>query len=304
MNLLTLSFAVLLILEPGIVVPDDLENTFQNLKEAEARKDAAQVAKLAVKTCALARQVMSEPAPESADEKDAWSTHVAYAREIEAYTEYALANTALQATPADTVVLLTTLEQQNPKSKYLDEAYGRYFVALNQAGAASKIPAVAEKALTHFPDNEDLLLVLADESMTRQQSDRALTHSERLITVLNRHPKPENISAADWQRKRSAMLGRAHWIAGLVHSEKSQYYEADKDLRAALPLIQGNDAMLAPALYYLGVANYQLGKTIINKAQVLEAAKFSQQAAAIKSPFSQQAWHNAMVMKDEAAKMR
>src|SRR5579885_221800 len=190
MNLLTLSFAVLLILEPGIVVPDDLENTFQNLKEAEARKDAAQVAKLAVKTCALARQVMSEPAPESADEKDAWSTHVAYAREIEAYTEYALANTALQATPADTVVLLTTLEQQNPKSKYLDEAYGRYFVALNQASAASKIPAVAEKALTHFPDNEDLLLVLADESMTRQQRAhplRAFDHCAQPAPEAGKH---------------------------------------------------------------------------------------------------------------------
>ena len=304
MNFLALSFAVLLIPEPRIVVPDDLENTFQSLKDAEAKKDAAQVKSLAVKTCALTRQVISEPAPESADEKEAWSRHVAYAREIETYTEYALASIGLQGSPAETVELLSTLEQQNPKSKYLDEAYGRYLVALNQTGAAAKIPAVAEKALANFPDNEDLLLVLADNAMSHQQSDRALTHAERLINVLNRHQKPEGISAADWQRKRSASLGRAHWIAGIVHSEKNQYFEADKNLRAALPLIQGNTAMLAPTLYYLGVANYQLGKMTLNKALLMDAAKFSQQSAAIPSPFSQQAWHNAMVMKDELARMR
>lgn len=304
MNVLALSFAVLLISGSRIVVSDDLETKFQSLKEAEAKKDAAQVKRLAAETFALAHQVASTPAPESADEKDAWNKQVAYAHEIEAYTEYVLAATALQASPAETVDLLSALEQQNPKCKYLDEAYGRYFLALKQTGAASKIPAVAEKAVAHFPDNEDLLLVLADAAMSRQQSDRALAHAERLITVLNRHAKPAGMASADWQRKRSASLGHAYWIAGMVHSEKSQYFEADKDLRAALPLIQDNQVMLAPSLYYLGVANYQLGKMTMNKAQVLEAIKFSQQSAAITSDFSQQAWHNALVMKNEVAKMR
>ena len=100
------------------------------------------------------------------------------------------------------------------------------------------------------------------------------------------------------------MLGRAHWIAGIVHSEKLNYYEADKDLRAALPLVKGNDAMTAAALFNLGVANYQLGKTMLKKALVVEAAKFSEQCAAINSPFTEQAWRNAAAMKAEAAKMR
>ena len=62
--------------------------------------------------------------------------------------------------------------------------------------------------------------------------------------------------------------------------------------------------MKAPALFYLGMANYQLGKMTMKKAQVLEGARFSREAAAIQGPLAQQAWHNAMVMKDEAAKMR
>ena len=89
-----------------------------------------------------------------------------------------------------------------------------------------------------------------------------------------------------------------------MHCEKAQYFEGDKDLRSALPLVKGNEAMLGSTLFYLGLANYQLGKTLMKKSQVLEAVKFSEQAAAIKGPFAQQAWHNAHVMKTEAGKMR
>jgi tetratricopeptide (TPR) repeat protein len=229
---------------------------------------------------------------------------VKHAGEIESYTEYALFATALGAPPATTVDLLGALERQNPRSSYLDEAYAPYFLAMHQMGAASKIPAVAEKAIVHFPNNEDLLLVLAETAMTRKQSDRALGYAQRLVATLSKHAKPERMTAANWERKRTAALGRGHWIAGVVHSEKAQYFYADQNLRAALPLIQGNEAMLGPALFHLGVANYQLGRMALNKARVLEAAKFSEQAAAIKGPFAQEAWHNALVMRNEAQTMR
>jgi hypothetical protein len=62
--------------------------------------------------------------------------------------------------------------------------------------------------------------------------------------------------------------------------------------------------MMAPALFYLGVANYSLGTMTNTKAQVLEGAKFSEQAAAIKSDLATQAYRNAQAMKDAAAKMR
>ena len=304
MKLLVPSFAVLLIAGPPLAVPDDLENAFEKLKEAESRKDAAQVKKLAVETCELARRVKAAPAPDNEGEKEAWASRVAHAHAIELHTEYALYATAVQAAAPTTVDLLSTLEQQNPKSKYLDEAYGRYLQALSQIGAESKIQNVAEKALVHLPDNEDLLLALAEIELNHKHSDRAHGHAERVVAVLNKHPKPEGLSAAAWERKKTAALGRGYWIAGLVHSEKNQFYEADKDLRAALPLIGGNDAMLAAALFYLGVANYQIGRTMLNKAQVLEAAKFSDEAAAIKGPYAQQAWRNAHIMRTEALKMR
>jgi len=41
-----------------------------------------------------------------------------------------------------------------------------------------------------------------------------------------------------------------------------------------------------------------------NKAKVLEGAKFSEQSMAIPSPYQDQARHNSLIMKDDAAKMR
>jgi tetratricopeptide (TPR) repeat protein len=287
-----------------IELPETLEDSFQQLKEAQSKNDPALVKQFAGHTYDLARKVALSTAPEDADEKEEWAKRVAYAKEVELYTEYALYAAALQSTPAMTVDLLTTLEAQNPKSKYLDEAYGRYLLALNQTGKASSIPAAAERAIKNFPENEDLLLVLADNAMTRKQTDRALDYAERLISVLSRHAKPEGMSAADWERKRSSAVGRSRWIAGVMHSEKGQSYEADRDLRAALPLIKGSDVMTASAFFYLGVANYQLGAATRNRTQMLEAARFSEQAAAIKGPLADQAWRNAQAMKAEAAKMR
>lgn len=93
-------------------------------------------------------------------------------------------------------------------------------------------------------------------------------------------------------------------MCGIAHTEKQQFFEADKDLRAALPLIERNAAMQAPAYFHLGVANYQLGKITNNKQRVLEAVKFSEMAVGMKGPYSDQAWRNAQIMRAEAGRMR
>jgi hypothetical protein len=73
MNPSFLSVAALLIAWSSVLTPDALENAFQNLKQAGASKDAAQVKKLAVETCTLARQIIAAPAPEDASQREAWT---------------------------------------------------------------------------------------------------------------------------------------------------------------------------------------------------------------------------------------
>jgi len=296
------SFAVLL---APVITAGNLDTTYQKLKDAVAAKDVAQVKILAADTCALAREAISAPAPTDADEKQDWNSRVAYARDVEVYTEYALYATAIGAPPEVTVDLLATLEKQNPKSKYLFDAYGLYyFPALQQTGGAAKIPAVAEKAVENFPESDDALAVLAEAAMAHKQSDRALGYAKRLPAAVTKHAKPEGMNAAEWERMRSAKLASGYWIAGVVEAEKQQYYDADKNLRAALPLVAGNPARKGYALFCLGLANYQLGKMTMKKSLVLEAAQFSKDAAAFQGSWTRQAWLNAQAMKDEAARMR
>jgi hypothetical protein len=50
--------------------------------------------------------------------------------------------------------------------------------------------------------------------------------------------------------------------------------------------------------------NYKIGQATLNKAKMLEAVKFSQDAAAIPGPQQEQASKNAYNIKTEADKMR
>ena len=180
-----LSFALLMAVGPYQV--DDLENSFKSLQEAQGKKDVTLIKKAATETFDLAHKVAGVPEPADAEGKATWKDRVAYAHDIEVQTEYALLVSAIDATPAGTVELIAALEQANPKSKYLDEAYPRYLYALSQTGATAKIATVAEKGLANFPNNDDLLVYMADYTFSRKQPDRALTYARRLVTVLEKH---------------------------------------------------------------------------------------------------------------------
>lgn len=288
MKLSGLILTAVLIAGPGVAAAQDLDTAFQGLKEAESKKDVAQVKKFGVETLRLTRLMITGAA--EGEDKAAGAQRAAYAREVQVRAEYALYATAIQAPAAQTVDLLAALAEESPKSKYLDEGgYAAYFRALSQTGQAAKIPAIAEKGLASFPDSDELLLVLARTALDRKQSDRALGYAQRLIAAL--------------QGRKSAALGHAYYIAGVVHYEQKKLLDADKELRAALPLIQGNEQMLAYTYFNLGLVNYQLGSAMRDRRRVMEASQFSDKAAAIKSPIADQAWRNAGVMRAEAAKL-
>jgi hypothetical protein len=285
---------------------EDLDSSYQSLQEAVTKKDAELVKKLAAQTVVVARQAACETAPtgNDADEQAAWKKRIAYAKEVESYTEYALYAIAVQSAPAVMIDLMSTLEEQNPKSKYLDQGYGAYLVALAKNGSEAKVLPVAEKALANFPQNPDLLLLVMENAMTHKQSDRALGYANRLVAAAGKRAKPEGETDANWEHSRGTWLGHGYWTAGSISAEKGLYAAADKDLRAALPLIKGDDYRTGVALFYLGVANYQVGKATLDKKKILEAAQFSDEAAKFSTPVAHQAWANAQLMKAEAAKMR
>lgn len=278
----------------------DMEAAYAKLKEAEGKKDPDGVLEFSEKTSALARAILETPKPSGTEEADQWKRETDYARQIDLYTEYSEFALAVQGQPpAKVIALVESIEKRSPKSQYLTQAYPFYLVALNSSGQNAKIVPAVEKRLPNDPTNEDLLLVLADSYMSQKQGDKATEYALKLVDAVKSKAKPEGMADADWEKKKSNALARGYWISGINQADAKKFKEADESLRAALPLIQGQADLLGPALFYLGVANYQLAKPAKDKKIAAEAIKFSDQAAAIKSPFQSAALKNARAIRLE-----
>lgn len=293
-----LGAAVVLLAGCGVAAAQaDLEGTLSLLKGAEAQKNVDQIKSLAVECITGGRKDLADAKPDEKDRLD-------FDKSVQEYGEYALLNAATQAPAATKVDLLSTLEQNSPKSKYLESAYLIYLQALRDTGAAAKVPDIAEKALTNFPEDADLLATCLDSARSKNQADKVLAYANRLVAAAGKATKPEGVPDADWEKTKASRLGIGYLSSGSVQFSRNQFIQADKDLRAALPYIKGNDSMYGMALLYLGVANYQIGKATNLKARVQQGADFCTQSSKVSWPQAQEAWRQAQLISQEAAKMR
>ncbi len=280
--------------------PGDVESAHAALKSAEALKDATQIRKWAVLTSEAARKEAASTKSED-EEEDEWKRRVDFAKQVDVYAEYALfAAFAQVQDPAQRVELFETLEQRNPGGQYAQQLRTAYYMTLKQTGAHEKAAQVAEKVLASDPDNEDMLLALADYHMNQKKDDdKVLSYSKRLVDVMKTKPAPQGVSAEDWEKKKGVSVGLGHWMAGVTHGSNGRHSQADDELRDALPLIKHNEQLLAAALFYLGVANFRMGEKGPDQARLIDALRFSQQCAAIKSPFQAQAQKNVNAIRSQ-----
>jgi len=274
--------------------PLDARTAHLCLKAAEAKKDPDLVIKWSTKASEVARKVTATAKPAEEDAVEQWEQDVNFAKQLDLYTEYSLYATALQTNdPAKKILLVESLEQRNPQSQYLPQIASQYFLALRQTGKTEKAVAVAEKALEKDQSNEDMLLVVADYYMQKkEQPEKVLDYSAKLVSLMSSKPAPEGVSATDWQKKKDLTLGLGYWMTGVTYANQNKFGPADKALRQALPFIKGNEQLLASALFYLGLANYKL-------ENILDAIKFNEQCIAIKSPYQARAAQNLKVIRSQ-----
>jgi tetratricopeptide (TPR) repeat protein len=275
--------------------PGDLEPALAALKAAEAKKDPAVVRKWAVLASDLARKrVQGSKGPDEDDEL--FKQRVDFAKQLDTYTEYALYASALQ-TPeaANKAALLKTLDERAPESKYLQQSYGLYFQALIQTGDIAAAVPVAEKAIAAGLASEEMLASASDFHLRQnKEPQKVFDYSSKLMQLAATRPKPDGVSDSDWEKRKNYFLGAAHWFTGALLVSQTKYAEGDKELRAALPLLEGNNEVKAGALYNLGIANQGL-------KNYPEAMKFYEQCTAIQGPFQPLA---ASVLKTLKAKYR
>ncbi|HUE24488.1 MAG TPA: hypothetical protein VMQ86_22585 [Bryobacteraceae bacterium] len=275
------------------IPPECVEDAQQTLKAAEMKKDPDLVLKWSSKTAELAQKVVDSPQPKEADEVENWKARVDYARQVNTYTEYSLYAMAVQSTdPKKQAALIEALQQRKPKSEYLAKAVDTLFVAYQKSGATDKAVALAQQAVAAGNPSEDMLLVLTDDAVKKKDGAKVHTYSAKLVEVIGSKPKPDGVADADWTKRKNTILGLAYSMNGKQYFNEGKLAPADQELRKSLPLVEGNDALKAEVLFYLGLANSKM-----DKGQ--EAYNFFKACAAMKSPFQAQATKNMTVIRTQ-----
>jgi tetratricopeptide (TPR) repeat protein len=279
---------------------NDLDDAYQRLKDAQTAKDPDAIKKAATETAKLAKAEVTGPKLEGFSDED-WPKRVEFAKGVGATSEYALSTAAAQPglAPEKVVELMDTLLAVNPKSTYIGVATNAYLAALGKMGGADKQIEGATKIVNGSPNEEEALVVLADNLMAKNRADQAYTYASRLVTVMKSKAKPEGYSDEDWNRRKSTLLSRGYYTAGVTGCMRQVWKDCDTNLRAALPLVGNQPGFTGPAYFYLGVANYQISKITTDRTKLQEALKFEQQSAAIAGPMQAQAQQYVTVMQGE-----
>jgi hypothetical protein len=264
---------------------DDTESALQTLKAYEAKKDYAAILKWSAVTSAAARKMVATPKPADADAVKSWTNMIDYARQVDTYSEYALYRGVIEAAdPKAKIALGEALQNRNPKSEYLTKGAGSVFNAYRQTGANDKAVALAEVVLAVEQTNEDMLVFVADSYLQQKKEPQKVhDYCAKAVALIDAKPKPEGVADADWKKRNDLLKGIALYMSGKLYASESKFAPSDKELRAALPLI--DPALKPEVLFLLGMANYKM-----ERAQ--EAANFFKACAAIKSPYQAQALNN------------
>jgi hypothetical protein len=274
--------------------PEDARSAHGCLKVAEATKNPDTVKTWSARASEIARKVAASPKPAEEDEVESWKERVDFAKQFDIYTEYTLYAAAL-ATPdaKKKVELLDALEQRDEKYEHLPAMRDHAFRSLLAANDLAGAQALAGKLIGKNLATEEMIMVSADAAFNAKEYDRTQELAAKLIALVSGKAKPEGMSDADWETRKNSFLGRAYWWDGVSLGIQNKHAQADKSLRAGLPFMKGNDQLLAGAYFYLGVANYRLGDTKSpDQQKILDAIRFNEQCAAIKSPYQAMAQRN------------
>ena len=266
---------------------DDLSDTFDKLKAAERAQNGADILKHAVETSRLARiQIAAQVPPEKRDDFE--KQRYIYLSQTDTYTEYSMGVAAsYPSNSPETIVQLTeAIITLNPKSDYLELAVPPYLAALAKSGQQPEMDG-AQKILKLQPENEDALQRLTEDYLSQQKLTEAARSAAELLAVVSAKTRPDRYSEEAWRDKKTVLTNRAHFIAGASGCERESWTECDTDLR-----LVNDPANAANLNFYLGLANYRLGK-------LDDALKFSQAAAAIPGPMQAPAQRNTAAIQQE-----
>lgn len=257
--------------------PNNFSNGVNMVHAAQEKGDTAKMFSSGEKVAAILQRYKASPAPEGKTEQywtDQKFMALQNAHDSITYVEQLLFNGAYQTTdPAKRAPLLVQFAQMFPDSPYATQALGVAATSYQQAQQGPKMVEVANGLLAKDPNNLRMLIVLADYySEKGEQLDKAETDAKKALSVLDAAKKPEDLTDEQWQQQSNLQKGLALSALGQVNIQKKDNAEAEKNLKAAAPLLKSDAITYARNEYRLGFALLNLKKTPEAKAAFTEAA--------------------------------
>lgn len=124
-----------------------------------------------------------------------------------------------------------------------------------------------EKAVTHLPDNHEILLELAKRNAVMGKTAAASKFSKQCIKALQGAKKPEGVADDAWKSYTATAYGSCYAIVGNVAYEQKDYGTAVANLENSVKFVPRNDL----AYYYLGLSYWQLNKVDIAMLNLAKA---------------------------------
>ncbi len=246
---------------------EDLTAHMNLVRAAEAKNDYARVHKWTAPALALVQKATATRPPELDDED--WKKRQEALKSYGDYLEYALFMAASRDATPQRLQYVEAFAKLFPQSERQKKLPGLYAVAYQLLNDVPKMMEYAQKAIAAQPDDETMLLLLAETDVGQAQanvrvrkkmSDEALELAQRLLKVLETKPKPEGVADADWTKFLNNFRGAAYSIIGRSMMLQDRTTPALKELETAAKLLEENPQALGPVLYFLGFGYAKLVK--------------------------------------------
>ncbi|MGA9811226.1 MAG: hypothetical protein WBQ64_00535 [Terriglobales bacterium] len=174
-------------------------------------------------------------------------------KEIKDPAEYnAYVGAVQQSDPAAKISGLEAFLTQYPNSVMKEDALELLMGTYQQANNQAKVIDTANRLLSANPNNARALVLLAYNERATQKWADAKQHAERGLQALDKMPKADNVSEADFAKQKTQLAGLLNSVAGFSALQLKDYPEAEKYLRPAVEGDPNNVENVYPlALAYL-----------------------------------------------------
>jgi tetratricopeptide (TPR) repeat protein len=198
-------------------------------------------------------QDAAAPQPQASQPQASPSQPPNQKKEIKDPAEYnAYVGAVQQADPAAKISGLEAFLTQYPNSVMKEDALELLMGTYQQANNQAKVIDTANRLLVANPNNARGLVLLAYNERAAQKWADAKQHAERGLQTLEKMPKADGVSDADFAKQKTQLAGLLNSVAGFSALQLKDYVSAQKYLRPAVEADPNNVENVYPlALSYL-----------------------------------------------------